>query len=137
MGPAPRLFTLEEARALLPSVVPVLERLRQAYLELRAIEAARAASPPAAPPPTATTSLPLFAAAEDFDPAEPLRDAVRAAVQALEQQGIELKDPARGLIDFPHRRGSRIVYLCYQLGEPTIAWWHRPRCRLRRPHQPL
>ncbi|GIW18617.1 MAG: DUF2203 domain-containing protein [Tepidiforma sp.] len=123
MGPAPRLFTLEEARALLPSVVPVLEQLRQAYLELRAIEAARAAAARGATADGHDLAAP-FATGEEVDPAESLRDTVRAAVQALEAQGIELKDPARGLIDFPHRRGSRIVYLCYLLGEPTISWWH-------------
>ena len=34
-----RLYTLAEADGLLPEVVPVLETLRDAYVELRAIQA--------------------------------------------------------------------------------------------------
>jgi hypothetical protein len=122
MPPAMRLFTLEEARAALPEVIPILERLRQASLELRAIAAVRAAAARGATADGHDLAAP-FAAAES-DPAAPLRAAIRAAREALEARGIELKDPARGLIDFPHRRGDRIVYLCYELGEPTITSWH-------------
>jgi len=38
--------------------------------------------------------------------------------------GIELKDYGRGLIDFPSMRDDREVYLCWQLGEPEVAYWH-------------
>ena len=41
---------------------------------------------------------------------------------------IEIKDPDRGIIDFPHRTGTpprdRIVYLCYLDGEDDIEAWH-------------
>jgi len=43
----------------------------------------------------------------------------------LVELGIELKDYSRGLIDFPSIRNGRIVYLCWQLGEPPmIEYWH-------------
>lgn len=43
----------------------------------------------------------------------------------IDNAGIQLKDPSRGLIDFPSRRAGRIVLLCWQLGEPDeIRWWH-------------
>ena len=35
-----------------------------------------------------------------------------------------MKDPERGLIDFYHERDGQVVYLCWQLGEPDIEWWH-------------
>jgi hypothetical protein len=39
--------------------------------------------------------------------------------------GVEIKDYARGLIDFPSLRGGRIVYLCWELADGgPIAWWH-------------
>lgn len=39
--------------------------------------------------------------------------------------GVQLKDYARGLIDFPSMRDGRLVLLCWQLGEGTeIEWWH-------------
>lgn len=39
--------------------------------------------------------------------------------------GVELKDPRRGLIDFPSNRGNRVVLLCWQLGDgESVEWWH-------------
>jgi hypothetical protein len=117
-----RLYTLDEARATLPDIIPILEGLRQAFLELRAIEAARAAAARAATADGHALAAPF--AEDDTDPAEALRATIRRSAEALERRGIELKDPARGLIDFLHRHEGRIVYLCYHLGEPTIAYWH-------------
>jgi len=38
--------------------------------------------------------------------------------------GVELKDPAVGLIDFIGRHQGHDVYLCWKLGEEKIAFWH-------------
>jgi len=42
----------------------------------------------------------------------------------LNSIGIELKDPQIGLVDFVARQDGRDVYLCWKLGEETIAYWH-------------
>ena len=43
----------------------------------------------------------------------------------LSNAGIQLKDRARGLIDFPCFYDGRIVLLCWQLGErEEIEFWH-------------
>ena len=42
-------------------------------------------------------------------------------IQAL---GVELKDPATGLLDFRAMRAGRAVYLCWRYGEPRIGFWH-------------
>lgn len=45
--------------------------------------------------------------------------------QSVQGKGIVIKDPSRGLIDFPAiRDNGEEVYLCYMLGEPDIEWWH-------------
>jgi hypothetical protein len=44
-----------------------------------------------------------------------------AQLQAL---GVVVKDLDRGLIDFPHRREGREVYLCWEYGEERIDYWH-------------
>src|SRR4051794_20595918 len=39
--------------------------------------------------------------------------------------GVEMKDYSRGLIDFPHMKNGRVVFLCWQVGEgDEIEWWH-------------
>ncbi len=45
--------------------------------------------------------------------------------EELSEQGIQIKDIDKGLIDFPHRRANgKVVFLCYLLGEPAIVAWH-------------
>ena len=29
-----------------------------------------------------------------------------------------------GLVDFPAERDGELVYLCWQFGEPEVAFWH-------------
>ena len=45
-------------------------------------------------------------------------------VAELAELDVELKDYERGLLDFPGERDGRRVYLCWQLGEPEVRFWH-------------
>lgn len=38
--------------------------------------------------------------------------------------GGEVKDLDLGLVDFPHQRQGRIVYLCWKRGEDRVRFWH-------------
>ncbi len=38
--------------------------------------------------------------------------------------GIEVKDAARGLLDFPAEIGGVLAYWCWRIGERDIEWWH-------------
>jgi hypothetical protein len=42
----------------------------------------------------------------------------------LFELGIEPKNAAEGLVDFPAQRRGRIVYLCWKLDEPHVQFWH-------------
>lgn len=42
----------------------------------------------------------------------------------LTQIGVELKDPALGLVDFRGTLEGRDVYLCWKLGEEFVSHWH-------------
>jgi len=46
------------------------------------------------------------------------------ALSALEEIGVVVKDIDAGLIDFPSLREGEEVFLCWQLGEPDVMWWH-------------
>ena len=45
-------------------------------------------------------------------------------IDELRKLGVELKDPAIGLVDFPAVIGGRDVYLCWRLGETSVGFWH-------------
>ncbi len=62
-----------------------------------------------------------------------LREEVRAAHAALrgllaelDELGVQVKDMDRGLLDFPAEVEGQDALLCWQVGEPRIAFWHRP-----------
>ncbi len=48
----------------------------------------------------------------------------RAALGALQEMEIVLRDLDRGLVDFPSVREDREVYLCWEEGEEEIGYWH-------------
>ncbi len=117
-----RLYEVEEARALLPRLRPVLERLREAFAALRGARALEAAQRRAALTDGHPIAAPHDAAADGERAAH--EATLRECLRRLEEWGVELKDPARGLVDFHHQRGGETVFLCYELGEADIAWWH-------------
>ena len=107
---------------MLPEVIPVLERVRDAMERLRALQAVVAAAVRGA-----SGDGNLLADAwndRDTNDSQQLQAELTSAAAQLDEWAIELKDPARGLIDFRSERDGRVVYLCYLLGEPTIAHWH-------------
>ncbi|MCK9487584.1 MAG: DUF2203 domain-containing protein [Dehalococcoidia bacterium] len=52
----------------------------------------------------------------------------RDDLMAILGAGVEVKDIARGLIDFPttvdSTMGAVEAYWCWQSGEDEIGWWH-------------
>jgi hypothetical protein len=51
-------------------------------------------------------------------------DDLQGVLATIESLGVELKDLELGLVDFPAERGGRRVLLCWQYGEPEVAFWH-------------
>jgi hypothetical protein len=52
--------------------------------------------------------------------------ALAEAVRGIQELGAQVKDLDTGLIDFPARNRDEDVLLCWQLGEPEVAYWHGP-----------
>lgn len=118
-------YSLEEAANLLPQVIPVLQALSAAYIDLRALEASVAAQRRTATGDGHILADPWDEGSRDGgNRIESLGRIVRESAGRLDTWGIELKDPEKGLIDFFHRRDGRSVYLCYCLGEQEIGYWH-------------
>jgi hypothetical protein len=53
-----------------------------------------------------------------------LIDQMAAGVARIDALGLTLRDIERGLVDFPALVSGRPVWLCWQLGETSIGWWH-------------
>ena len=113
-----KLFSIEEANALLPTVRRIVAGLARDYARVVAArEAAREAAERAKE------------SGGGFMPGGGLYVTALTAIAEragqLEALGVQLKDYERGLIDFPTMRDGRVVLLCWQLGEgDRIEWWH-------------
>jgi hypothetical protein len=51
-------------------------------------------------------------------------DDLHGVMATIEALGVLLKDLELGLVDFPAERDGRRVLLCWQYGEPEVAFWH-------------
>jgi hypothetical protein len=107
----PRLFSVPEARALLPEV----RRRVAALIEVRAD----------------LTELSFDLRHSDSSPLGGLAEmkAMQARLDDMlewfGEQGIELKALAPFLIDFPAELDGVSVRLCWLEGEPALDWYHR------------
>jgi uncharacterized protein DUF2203 len=111
-----RHYTLEQAEAARPWVAERIERIQDALAELRS--------------PAAVAALDeMDATTGGAWPGRAVATAVLemlSAAEQLEAMDIVLRDADRGLVDFPSIRDGEEVYLCWEAGEPRVAWWHDP-----------
>jgi len=114
--PARRHYSPAEANAALATLRPLLERLQEARDQLTDEEAHEALS---------DASGGNGGGEHGVQVGEAFLE-VRRILTALQEAGIVLRDIDRGLVDFPSTRDGREVYLCWELGEDEVAWWHDP-----------
>lgn len=48
----------------------------------------------------------------------------KAVLARLEELEVPLRDVGLGLVDFPHDRDGRRVWLCWMADEDAIGFWH-------------
>ena len=112
-----KLFTVEEANALLPSVRDILEKIQRSRRRLakyrrQAQQAAESAEQGGG----GMVGGGQYAL---------IITNFTTEMSELEGLGVQLKDFDRGLVDFPSLREGRVVLLCWQLGEgDELEWWH-------------
>ena len=112
--PEERLYSLEEAQAALPDVRTTLEGMREARRVIIASgEKVKGAV-------AGNGGGPLTRSYQEAV------STLRSGVESLSEQGVIVRDVENGLVDFPSMREGRIVYLCWRLGEPMVAFWHPP-----------
>ncbi len=109
-----KVFSVEEAQALLPEV----KRL------WRKIDAARATMRRLAP--EAKRASQQHGGGGSLYGLQYVHALIALMENAKEilELGVEIKDFEKGLCDFPHLRDGRVVLLCWMKGEDRIEWWH-------------
>jgi hypothetical protein len=120
-----RLFTLDEAQALLDDQVRALaERMVDLRTELRPLEKRWQKLVI-----TVGSNGGGLAADEANDMRERLEEGheeLRGLLQEIADLGVQVKDPDSGLLDFPSEVDGEAALLCWRVGEPRIAFWHSP-----------
>lgn len=118
----PRYFTLDEATALLPTLRPILERIIMLRARLERTERDLVSLHWKARTNGHANHEGSFGDGQSAR--TDLMNEINIELLKIQDLGVELKDPALGLIDFPSVRGDKIVYLCWRLGETEIGYWH-------------
>jgi hypothetical protein len=111
----PKLFSVEEANALLPKLQELLQDLALHR------DALREKAPHLEPI--------LRAAGADGGGRVGSEYGVEAynlylAIERIRELGVLLKDLDMGLLDFPHERDGRVVFLCWHPPEERVEYWH-------------
>jgi len=110
-----RLFTVEEANALLPHL---RELLADVAVHLGAL---REKAPHLEPILAAAGSNGGGRVGSEYG-VEAYR--LYAAIERIRELGVLIKDLDSGLVDFPHERDGRVVFLCWLPEEDRITHWH-------------
>src|SRR2546422_1231311 len=116
MGPdeEPKRYTAEEVDAMLPTLRESLERIRESrQVVLSKGERIRDAAK-------------MNGGGEPGTAYWEALSTLRREIEGLTALGIVLRDPETGLLDFPASIDGRDVFLCWQLGEDRVGFWHGP-----------
>ena len=117
---ADKLFTLDEAIALLPAMRQMLTEIQQRKHDLEQ-RSARLDGLLASTSGNGHHATDVAAMRQELQAAA---TQLQQLMNELDATGAVLKGIDDGLIDFASMREGRVVYLCWRLGEDTISFWH-------------
>jgi len=110
-----RIFTRNEANEMLPRLRPLLVELRVKWLRMQELN----------------PEIQKLRDKVSMDAYSPygveyveLVSHLRLLMEQIRNMGVLVKDVDKGLCDFPYRMNDRIVYLCWQMEEESINYWH-------------
>jgi hypothetical protein len=107
-------YTREQARALLPQLRRWLKRLRHLHETVEAQQARLAVLlQPGCDVGGDLVNRWIEALAE-----------MRELLLEFYQRDIQIKDLSRGLIDFPSLKEGKEIFLCWEMSEEDIGYWH-------------
>jgi hypothetical protein len=108
-------FTLEEARAWLPQLRLYFARIHTLFVELTELQSQFLKT---------QRIIQMNGHAPKTPPLEGAAAELKTILKTIHEAGIEVKDIERGLVDFPHWRNDDEVFLCWEMSEDDINFWH-------------
>lgn len=112
-------FTVVEARASLPALRRRLLRVQELLAEARRAQSVNGAAQ--------TVVMRGNGKGPILSGTGKSKEEAQRLIEGIAEEGIQIKDLERGLVDFPHflqGDSSHEVFLCWHLGEDTIGYWH-------------
>ncbi|MDP7665030.1 MAG: DUF2203 domain-containing protein [Nitrospinota bacterium] len=111
-----KIFSVREARTLVPDLRPRLLRMREIREHLdryrdEAEQTSRDVDRGGSTMPSAADYFPLVGE-------------ITSHLKYFQAIGVLIKDLSAGLVDFPSIRDGRVVFLCWHAGEETVSHWH-------------
>ena len=122
---SPRTFTVSEANALLPQIIPLIEQLQGLQ---RSIAKTNQQLDEANEKLSQGNGYPLESLKEQIKGLTThqlqLVEALQSVIAQVEEFGCVVKDLSLGLVDFYGMRNGELICLCWKLGEDRIRYWH-------------
>ncbi len=109
-------FTLQEANAVLPSVIKRFKELVNLKNEIIRIQTEMETNPK-----YASSFKDYVLKKQEFNTAI---SNFYKAIEDLESTGVVIKSVEDGLLDFPSLRFNEEIWLCWKEGETEIKFWH-------------
>lgn len=120
-----KIITLAEANAILPKVIPLVEQLKALHGSLLTTNQQLKEVTDKL---SQGNGYPIRSLQEEVQKRSlhqmKLADAFQSALNQLEKLGCMLKDIRIGLADFYSLKDGEPIFLCWQLGEKSVAFWH-------------
>ena len=110
-----KIFTRAEAQSLLPRLRTLLEEIGEEWQHMRDLN-------PEIQKARDNAALDGFSKS-GVEYVESVSH-LMSLIYQVKDMGVLLKDADKGLCDFPYLKHGRVVYLCWQLGEDSIQFWH-------------
>ena len=110
-----RHFTLEEAREWVPVLRAKFSRIQALYQELETLSHDFE---------RVKKVIAMNGHAPKSVKFEERAMELKEMVKEITEAGIEIKDIERGLVDFPHWRDGEEVFLCWELADTGLDYWH-------------
>ncbi len=119
MAPPDRIYTVDEANALVPEVRAILLQMgfEEARVERIHEELHRRLEGNGDPASRKVADRLEVQMSE-------ISDGIRSLLAHLQDRGIVVRDLEMGLVDFPGEREGRRIWLCWRLADPAVAFWH-------------